>query len=153
MTKSKKQLLFRARPQPDLRKKEIIRLSRKEIIKELASVKRVNAAQRGLIANLRRDVTALQKEVHALRRAGSSIPVEPKREKPSVWFTGKGIKAVRKHLGITQIQLAKLAGVSDQAVVNWEANAGKITFRQKETAVKLAKLRTMNKRTVADRLK
>ena len=29
---------------------EITRLSRKEIIKELAPVKRVNAAQRGLIA-------------------------------------------------------------------------------------------------------
>ena len=134
-------------------KKEIIRLSRKEISKELTPVRRINAKQRTLIANLRRDVTDLQKEVHTLRKAGPVIPAEPKQEQPGFWITGKGIKAVRKRLGITQIQLAKLAGVSDQAVANWEGNAGKITFRQKETAVRLAELRSMNKTMVAEELK
>ena len=134
-------------------KKEIIRLSRKEISKELAPVKRVTAKQRTLIANLRRDVTDLQKEVHTLRKAGSAIPVEAKPEQPGFWITGKGIKAVRKRLGITQIQLAKLAKVSDQAVVNWEQKEGKVVFRQQETAVRLAELRSMNKTTVAEELK
>lgn len=134
-------------------KKEITRLARKEINKELAPVRRVTVKQRILIAKLRRDVTDLQKEVHTLRRATPAIPVEPKQEQPGFWITGKGIKAVRKRLGITQIQLAKLAGVSDQAVVNWEGNAGKITFRQKETAARLAELRSMNKMTVMEELK
>ncbi len=135
---------------------EITRLSRKEINKELAPVKRVNATQRGLIANLRREVVALQKEVHALRRAGSTAPIATdtaKDEQPGFWITGKGIKAVRKRLGITQVQLARLAGVSDQAVVNWESNAKKITFRRKETAIRLAELRSMNKTTVMEELK
>ena len=134
-------------------KKEIIRLSRKEISKELAPVKRVTAKQRTLIANLRRDVTDLQKEVHVLRRADSTVPVEAKPEQPGFWITGKGIKAVRKRLGITQIQLAKLAGVSDQAVVNWEQKEGKVVFRQQETAMRLAELRSMNKTTVMEELK
>jgi DNA-binding transcriptional regulator YiaG len=135
-------------------KKEIIRLSRKEISKELVPVKRVNAAQRGLIANLRREVVALQKEVHTLRKAGSVAPaaVEAKPEQPGFWITGKGIKAIRKRLGISQVQLAKLVGVSDQTVVNWEKNEGKINLRRKETGVRLAELRSMNKRTVAEEL-
>ena len=134
-------------------KKEIVRLSRKEISKELAPVKRVNAAQRGLIANLRRDVTELQKEVHALRKATPTIPVEPKQEQLGFWITGKGIKAIRKRLGISQVQLAKLVGVSDQAVATWEQKEGKVVFRQQETAVRLAELRSMNKTTVMGELK
>jgi len=85
-------------------KREIIRLSRKEIIKELAPIKRVTAKQRTLIANLRRDVTDLQKEVHTLRKAGSAISVEAKPEQPGFWITGKGIKAVRKRLGINCVR-------------------------------------------------
>jgi len=135
-------------------KKEIVRLSRKEINKELAPVKRVNAAQRGLIAQLRRDVTELQKEVHTLRKVAPAVPVEAKQdERAGFWITGKGIKAVRKRLGITQGQLAKLAGVSDQAVLNWEQKEGKVVFRQQETAVKLAELRSMNKTAVMEELK
>jgi len=135
-------------------KKEITRLARKEINQELAPVKRVNAAQRGLIANLRRDVVALQKEVHALRKAGPAVPAEAKQdETPGFWITGKGIKAIRKRLGITQVQLAKLVGVSDQAVANWESTEKKIAFRRKETGARLAELRSMNKRTVAEELK
>ncbi len=109
-----------------------------------------------MIANLRREVVALQKEVHALRRAGAAVPAaaEAKQDARSgFWITGKGIKALRKRLGITQVQLARLVGVSDQAVVNWEGTEGKIAFRRKETGIKLAELRSMNKRTVAEELK
>jgi len=134
-------------------KKEIIRLSRKEISKELAPVKRVTAKQRTLIANLRRDVTDLQKEVHALSKAGSVTLTEPKQEQPGFWITGKGIKAIRKRLGISQVQLAKLVGVSDQAVATWEQKEGKVVFRQQETAVRLAELRSMNKTTVMGEMK
>jgi DNA-binding transcriptional regulator YiaG len=134
-------------------KKEIIRLSRKEIIKELAPVKRVTAKQRTLIANLRRDVTDLQKEVHTLRKTTPTIPVEAKPEQPGFWITGKGIKAVRKRLGISQVQLAKLVGVSDQAVANWEQKEGKVVFRNQETAIRLAELRSMNKTAVDEELK
>jgi DNA-binding transcriptional regulator YiaG len=134
-------------------KKEIIRLSRKEIIKELAPVKRVTAKQRTLIANLRRDVADLQKEVNTLSKATPAIPVEAKPEQPGFWITGKGIKAVRKRLGITQVQLAKLVGVSDQAVANWEQKEGKVVFRNQETAARLAELRSMNKTTVMEELK
>lgn len=135
-------------------KAEITRLSRREINKELAPVRRVNAAQRGLIANLRREVVALQKEVHALRRASPVVAADTEQQdaRSGFWITGKGVKALRKRLGITQVQLARLAGVSDQTVVNWEGTEGKIAFRRKETGTRLAELRSMNKKAAAEEL-
>ena len=64
------------------------------------------------------------------------------------WITGKGIKALRKRLGLTQAALASLAGVSSPAVVQWEKKSGKIRLR-KATATKLQEIRKMKKRTLA----
>lgn len=137
-------------------KTEISRLARKEINKELAPVKRVNAAQRGLIADLRRQVAALQKDVVGLRKAVPSVevPVPTKAGEGDAagrfWITGKGVRTLRKRLGLTQAQFGKLAGVSGQTVVNWEATKGKIALRRKDTPAKLKEIRALNKRAVRD---
>jgi len=130
-------------------KAEITRLSRKEIKKELEPVKRVNAAQRGLIANLRRDVTELQKEVARLQKAADKAAPTATESDDSrgVWMSGKGIRSLRKRLGITQIELSKLAEVSHQSIVRWEKTSGKIPFRKKETPAKMQQIRAMDKRT------
>lgn len=128
-------------------KAEITRLARREIRKELDSVKRVNAAQRGLIANLRRDVTELQKETGRLKRElAKALPAAQETEaaETKFWITGKGVVSLRKRLGLTQAELAQLAGVSVQSVVNWEKVAGKIPFRQEKTAVRMQQVRGMN---------
>ncbi len=139
-------------------KTEISRLARKEINKELAPVKRINAAQRGLIADLRRQVAALQKDVGGLRKAVPSVevPVPAKagsqEEGGRFWISGKGVRTLRKRLGLTQAQFGKLAGVSGQTVVNWEGTQGKISIRRKDTGPKLQALRALNKRAVRDLL-
>ena len=136
-------------------KSEITRLARKVVSAELAPVKKVNAAQRGFIAALRRQVDALQKEVGALQKAG---PIADKAvlEKPEsdarFWITGKGVKALRKRLGLTQAGLAHLVGVSGPAVVQWEKKSGKIGLR-KATTVKLQEIRGMKKRQAMELLK
>jgi DNA-binding XRE family transcriptional regulator len=135
-------------------KTEIARLARKEINKELAPVKRVTAAQRGLIADLRRQLAALQKEIGGLRRAVPTVEVPvaaPSADAESAgrfWITGKGVRTLRKRLGLTQAEFAKLAGVSGQTVVNWEATEGKIALRRKDTPAKLKEIRSLNKRAV-----
>lgn len=140
-------------------KAEISRLARKEVNRELSPVKRINAAQRGLIADLRRQVAALQKEVKDLRKAVPSGNLDlPKSgaeagEDGRFWISGKGVRTLRKRLGLTQVQFGRLAGVSSQAVVNWEATAGKIPLRRKETRAKLQGLRALNKRAVKEILK
>lgn len=135
-------------------KSEISRLSRKEAKQVVAPVQKASANYRGLIAGLRKQFDALQNEVAALRRAA------PKAEKALAsktepqgrfWITGKGVKTLRKRLGLTQKQFAGLAGVSSQAVVNWEAHRGKVNLR-KAAAGKLQGLRGIGKRQAAEML-
>lgn len=125
---------------------EITRLARKEIKKELDPVKRVNAQQRGLIANLRRDVTELQKEVNRLKKtAGKAAPAVDEEAVKGFWISGKGVVSLRKRLQLTQAELAVLADVSTQSVVKWEKHDGKIPFRRQETAARMQVIRGMNK--------
>ena len=132
-------------------KSEISRLARREIHRELAPVKRVNAAQRGRIADLGRQISALQKWLAALQR-GVAAPKPAAEDDADVrttfWITGKGVRALRKRLGLTQAALGTLAGVSTQTVVNWEATKGKVPLRKKATALRLKEIRKMKKRTL-----
>ena len=129
-------------------KVEVIRLARKEIKKELEPIKRVNAAQRGLIANLRRDVAELQREVARLQREfGKVAPVVDEETVKGFWISGKGVVSLRKRLGLTQAELAVLADVSTQSVVKWEKHEGKLPFRRQETLLNLQAIRSMDKRT------
>ncbi len=125
---------------------EITRLARKELKKELEPIKRVNAAQRGLIANLRRDVTELQKELARLQRAADKAPVEIVETK-GFWISGKGVVSLRKRLGLTQAELAVLADVSTQSIVKWEKADGKISFRKQETSACMQQVRALDKRS------
>ena len=135
-------------------KSEISRLARTEAKQVFAPVQRASANCRGLIAGLRKQLDALQSEVAALRR------VAPKADKAVLatqepegrfWITGKGVRALRTRLGLTQKQFAGLAGVSSQTVVNWESHRGKINLR-KAAAGKLQGLRGFGKRDVAGML-
>lgn len=135
-------------------KSEITRLARKEAKAVVSPVKKASANYRGLIAGLRRQVDVLQKELNALKKAIPSpdkTVLEKTEPKGRFWITGQGVKALRKRLGATQAGLAKLTGVSSQAVVNWEAHKGKINLR-KAAAGALQSLRGKGKREVAEML-
>jgi len=132
---------------------EITRLARKEIKKELEPIKRVNAAQRGYIADLRRDVGELQKEVARLQRAAGKVAVvETEEETKGFWISGKGVVSLRKRLGITQMELAALAEVSHQSIVRWEKAQGKILFKTEATLAALQQIRGMGKRDAWEEL-
>ena len=134
-------------------KSEISRLARKEAKQVVAPVQKASANYRGLIAGLRKQIDALQNEVAALRRAA------PKAEKALAaaqepqgrfWITGKGVKALRKRLGLTQALFGKLAGVSVPTIVNWEGADGKVDIRRKATVARLQAIRGMGKRQAAE---
>ena len=128
-------------------KAEISRLARKEIRKELDPVKRVNAAQRGLIANLRREVAELQREVARLKKAvGKAAPDVQENSEKKFWITGKGVVSLRRRLGLTQSELAALAGVSLPSIVKWEKTEGSVPFRQQKTADAVQRIRTMGRK-------
>lgn len=131
---------------------EIVRVSRREIKKQLEPIRSVNANQRMLIAKLRKQVVVLEKEVKALRKNQDAEEKVPEVNERGHWITGKGIKSLRKRLGITQLELAKLVGVTGQTVVNWEGTEKKIDVRRKETQERLVEIRSMGKREVDEAL-
>ena len=136
-------------------KSEISRLSRKEAKQVVAPVKKASANYRGLIAGLRKQIDALQGEVAALRRAAPKAEntlVAAQEPEGRFWITGKGVKALRKRLGLTQAQFSKLAGVSVPTVVNWEGSQGKAPIRLKAAIARLQAMRGMGKKQAAEML-
>jgi DNA-binding transcriptional regulator YiaG len=133
-------------------KSEISRLAKKEANAIVAPVRKINAAQRGLIAGLRRQVDAMQKELSGLKKAvPAPVAVIPAKEAPEgrFWITGKGVKTLRKKLGLTQAQFAKLVGVSNPTVGNWEGTEGKVDIRRKATMARLQEVKSMGKKQAA----
>lgn len=133
-------------------KAEISRLARKEVKKALTPVQRINAAHRGLIADLRRQIAALQKETKSLgqgRFAAPAAAAEGAEQNSRFWITGKGVRSLRKRLGLTQAEFGKLADVSVPTVVHWESAKGAVPVRRKETIVRLREIRALNKRSAA----
>lgn len=132
-------------------KSEISRLARKEARAVVSPVKKASTTYRGLIAGLRKQVNALQKELAGLKRAvpapekALSAKTEPEGR---FWITGKGVRKLRRRLGLTQAVFGKLVGVTPNAVVLWERKDGKIGLR-KATAGRLQEIKGKGKREVA----
>ena len=135
-------------------KAEISRLARKEAKSVVSPVRKASATYRGLIAGLRKKVVALQKEVVVLRKAVPSPEkaIQAKAEPQGrFWITGKGVRKLRKRLGLTQAVFSRLVGVTPNAVVLWERKDGKIGLR-KATAGRLQEIKGKGKREVAEML-
>ena len=131
-------------------KAEIARLARREIRKSMAPLKRLGAARRRQIADLRRRIVALQKELKNASQVKAQAALPASSDAQSrFWITGKGVRSLRKRLGLTQVKMARLAGVSALTVVHWEASKNKVSLRRKDTIARLQQIRTLNKRTAA----
>ena len=128
-----------------LLKQEIVRLSRREVRKELHGTKNVSAQHRGYIAALKRRVAGLERQVALLERAASArSQAAPEAGAPAkVRFVAKGLKSHRSRLGLSAAEYGRLAGVSGQSVYNWEL--GHATPRPAQVKT-LAALRVVGKR-------
>jgi DNA-binding transcriptional regulator YiaG len=133
-----------------LLKDEISRLSRKEIRKEVLPLRRATATYRREIAALKRTVAALERRAKSLAKAAA-----PREDSSTVTdgtpirFVSKGLVSLRKRLGISAADLARLLGVSMQSIYNWEHK--KATPR-KEQVVAIAALRSIGKKEAHARL-
>ncbi len=133
-------------------KAEISRLAKKEAKKEVSAVKKVNATYRSLIAGLRKRIESLEQGMSGLKKmAPKAEKVLAAKTEPEgrFWITGKGVKAMRKRVGLTQAKFGQLVGVSGQTVVNWESVDGKIDIRKKATMARLQQIKGMGKKQVA----
>jgi DNA-binding transcriptional regulator YiaG len=138
-------------------KAEISRIARSEVNAALKPVKAVNAAQRKYIADLRRQLTDLEKDNKALARRleklEDAVP-KPEAEQDSgrAWITAAGVRSMRKRLKLSQKAFADLVGVSLPTVANWESskNRDKLNIRRKEVFDRLQEIKTMGVRDLPD---
>ena len=109
------------------------------------------AALRRDVADLKRQVAELKRLVRALQKCGQhktvAAPVpEAGTAKPSrIRPTGSMVRKLRQRLGLTQVDMAKLMGVSGLTVSKWETAEGRIMLRSR-TLEALAKVKVMGKR-------
>jgi hypothetical protein len=133
-------------------REEVQRLSRKELKTALTPLRRDSIRLKKAIAGLRREVAALARSAAQLeKRVPVAGPPAPRDGARKLRPTADSLLRLRTRLGLTQLQFAKLLGVSGQAVVNWAAAEGRIRMRNSNLAA-LAAIQGIGKREARKRL-
>lgn len=139
---------------PDLAatlKDEIRRLAKKEIKAQTGATKKAVAEYRREIAALKRQIAEQQKKIAFLetqeKKRLETQPADAPTE--DVRFSAKSVKSQRERLGFSAADYAKLVGVSQLTIYNWES--GKTRPRQEQLAALVA-VRGIGKREALKRL-
>jgi DNA-binding transcriptional regulator YiaG len=138
-----------------LLKDEICRLAKKELKSATSSLKRDVVRLKRTAAEFKRALAQMKRENSRLlkqaKRAGKDAPQVPEEIVARARVTGKMIRSVRLRLGLSQAELAKLLGVTDVSVYQWEHKPGRLTFRG-DTKREFLAIRGLTKKEVAERL-
>lgn len=138
-------------PMPNLNsvlKSEITRLARKEIKTAVDPLRKANAGYRREIAELKRQVSALQRDLKSAAKAPRPAQSEA-APRTGTRFVAKGVKSLRARLGLSAADFGRLVGASGQSVYNWET--GKAVPQERQKAALVA-IRGIGKREAAKRL-
>lgn len=134
-------------------KEEISRLARKEIKKLTGSTAQAVARYRREIAQLKRAVHGQEKEIAFLRgqeRKRIGQPEVGNDVKAGSRYSSRSVKAQRQRLDLSAADYARLVGVSQLTIYNWEQ--GKSRPRKEQLAALIA-LRGIGKREAIAKLK
>jgi len=134
-------------------KEEISRISRKEIKRETALLKKSSTTHRSEIAALKRRVQELERQLRRIGRARERDVATAANEDslaPSTRFSAKSMAAQRKRLGLSAAECGLLLGASAQSVYNWEE--GKVRPRDQHLPAIFA-LRSLGRRQANEILK
>lgn len=136
----------------DSLKREIARVARKELKTELAAMRKSIVSHRSEIAALKKQLkeqhSMMRQLVKMANRAGAAAPaVAPAEDTaPAGEFNREAFLERRKELGLTQVQMAKVIGVSALSITRWESGKASPRAAQRasiEEARKLGKRRIM----------
>lgn len=133
-------------------REEITRLSKRVSRAQVEAIKKASTQHRRQIATLRREVAQLARQVSILARRPTPSPAASTPDgSPAkrLRFVAKGLRSQRQRLGLSAAQFAKLVGVSEQSIYNWEHG---VTRPRSEQLSVLATLRTAGKREAKARL-
>ena len=124
-------------------KSEIVRLSTREVRKVWVPLRRDVRLLKGLVSQLRRSVLGVQRFVaqQEKQRMGKKAPLAASpQEVERSRFSPRLLQSLRKNLGITQKELAVLAGVTVGAAHLWEKGKFRPKDEKKAVLVGLRKL-------------
>jgi DNA-binding transcriptional regulator YiaG len=125
-------------------KSEVQRLAKREIHKTLAPLAQDIRLLKNKVSQLQKIVSLLERS-RAHQQKVSGIRKEPLEASPeevkASRFSPHLIQSLRKHLGISQRELAVLVGVSLGAAHNWETGKFRPKDEKKRVLVALRKLR------------
>ncbi|MGZ3559151.1 MAG: helix-turn-helix domain-containing protein [Thermodesulfobacteriota bacterium] len=134
-------------------KSEIIRLAKREVRSTLVPLGRDVRLLKSTVSQARKAVLLLerlaaqqQKELEKRKVPLKATPEEVKKSR----FSPRLVRSLRKHLGISQKELAILCGVTVGAVHMWES--GKFRPKDEKKALMVG-LRKLNRRDVTKLLK
>ncbi|MGD0918076.1 MAG: helix-turn-helix domain-containing protein [Thermodesulfobacteriota bacterium] len=137
-------------------KSEIIRLVRKELRKISVPLVRDVWSLKGAVSQIRKTTLALQRFTARLQKELENrkiLLVATPEEVRISRFSPRLIRSLRKHLGISQKELAILAGVTVGAVQMWENGKFKPKEEKKRVMVALRKLRRRDvKKLLAEKI-
>ena len=124
-------------------KSEIVRLAKRETRRVSLPLSRDVRTLKSLVSQLRKSVSTLEKlaaqQQKELRKG--KIPLEaPLDEVKKSRFSPRLIRNLRKRLGITQKEMAILAGVTVGAIYQWEQGIFEPRGQKKSVLVALRKL-------------
>jgi DNA-binding transcriptional regulator YiaG len=132
-------------------KDEIARIARRELRNGTESTQKAVSGYRHQIADMKRRIAALEREVARLRKGqgrATAVEEEPQTGK-SLRFRAAGFKAHRERLGLSAREVGLLIDASPLSVYKWEN--GQARPRDKHLAA-IAALRKMGKREATKRL-
>jgi DNA-binding transcriptional regulator YiaG len=124
-------------------KSEIVRLAKREMRKISVPLGRDVRSLKSTVSQLRKTVLALERLTAHQQKALSKakMPLEAPQEEVKVSrFSPRLIRSLRRHLGITQKELAALTGVTVGAIHQWESGMFKPSLKKKGVLVALRKL-------------
>jgi len=124
-------------------KSEIVRLAKREIRKISVPLGKDVRLLKNTVSQLRKTTLALERfaarQESELRKRKVLLEATPEEVKGSR-FSPRLIRSLRKHLGITQKELAILAGVTVGAIHQWESGIFVPRAQKKSVLVALRKL-------------
>lgn len=136
-------------------KAEISRVARKEVRAEIETLKKASVAHRASIAELRRRVNALEKELRRVAKGATrsaiaaADPVDEETAGAKRRFSATRLVAHRAKLGLSAAIYGQLVGVSGQTIYHWEQGKARPRTAQLEN---LAAVRDLGAREIAERL-
>jgi DNA-binding transcriptional regulator YiaG len=127
-------------------KDEIIRLAKREMRMKFVPLRRDVRSLRITASQLRKSVLSLQRFVsqQEKQKGPKPVPEVTPEDMRKARFSPRLIKSLRKHLGVSQREMAKLAGVTVGAVFQWEKGKYEPKDDKKKVLVGLRKLGRQN---------